>query len=306
MRAWRSVSICLAGGVAAIAMLLSIAPAAADPAGSASGTLRLDDQPTALTHAYVIEVNELPEMRFGDGPARYLTVLLTDRELPAERKPSELWAIQLSFEGGLRGVGVKIDPQTGAVMSGRTLLPQDELPQYFTVITMGPAPMVVLEGWAAAEGSVRGHLRTPEPMEVVNFEDRPGPAAFTFESDFEAEIIPAPKLVEELSGDAARQSPPAAALHRFAAAIATRDLAAVKETMAEGDAMRERVTAEDIEGMNAMLFQTASDPDGVLAEVSKIYLFDNDTAVAVISRGEDGATTFPLAAVDGDWKLGQP
>lgn len=287
---------------------LATATAWADMAGTADGALKLDDQPTALTHAYVIEVNEIPEMHFGDGPTRYLSVMLTDRPFPDGQKPSEMTAHQLSFTGNLRGVGLDVDPATGEVMNGRTLLPQAEGPQFFTVITMGAEPMVMLEDWAEAEGRLHGHVRTPEPMEVVNFDGDPNlPNAFTFEATFDAEIIAAPKLTETLEGDAARQGPHAEALGRFLEAIAAKDMAAIKDAVATGDPMRDQVTAEDIEMMNSMMFEDGQkQPADILAALTKIYLFDDGTAVVVLQHGENETSTFPLAQDSGTWKMGRP
>jgi hypothetical protein len=277
-------------------------------AGTADGALKLDDQPTALTHAYVIEVNEIPEMHFGDGPTRYLSIMLTDRPFPDGQKPSEMTAHQLSFTGNLRGVGLDVDPATGEVMNGRTLLPQAEGPQFFTVITLGAEPMVMLEDWAEAEGRLHGHVRTPEPMEVVNFDGDPNlPNAFTFEATFDAEIIAAPKLTETLEGDAARQGPHAEALGRFLEAIAAKDMAAIKDAVATGDPMRDQVTAEDIEMMNSMMFEDGQkQPADILAALTKIYLFDDGTAVDVLQHGENETSTFPLAQDSGTWKMGRP
>jgi hypothetical protein len=305
MRALRIASIVAAAlaGASLATAAAAISPAWAD---MADGALQLDDQPTALTHAYVIEVNEIPEMHFGEGPTRYLSVMLTDRPFPDGQKPSEMTAHQLSFTGSLRGIGFDVDPATGEVMSGRTLLPEAERPQYFTVITMGAEPMVVLEDWAEADGRLHGHVRTPEPLEVVNFDGGPGPTAFTFEANFEATIIPAPKVTGTLDGAAATESPQAEALRRFVEAIASRDLEQIKAALATGDPMRESLTTEDVEMMNSMMFGDGSDAAGVLADLTKVYVFDDGSAVVVLQHGDSGTTTFPMADDNGTWKMGQP
>jgi hypothetical protein len=247
-------------------------------------------------------------MQFGDGPSRYLTLLLVDRPLPEGRKPSDMTAHQLSFEGALRGIGLDINAETGEVMSGRTLLPQEERPQFFTVITMNTEPMVVLENWAEADGRLKGHLRTPEPMEVVNFDgSEGGPNSFTFEATFDAAIIMAPKVTETLEGDAARQGPYVDALGRFLEAIAAKDMAAIKDAVAADDPMREMMTADDVEMMNSMMFEDGQrQPADLLALITKIYVFDNGTAVAVLQHSDTETSTFPLKQDNGIWKLGQP
>lgn len=306
-RAFASAALWLNLCLGAAALALCPAAARADMAGTAEGALNLDDSPTALVHAYVVEEIEIPEMQFGDGPARTYNVLLTDRPFPEGFKPSGMAAHHLSFEGRLRGVGFEVDPETGAVMSGRTLLPAAEGPQFFTVIAMGTEPMVVLENWAEAGDRLRGHVRTPEPLEVVNFDGDPNlPAAFTFAATFDAAILRAPKLVETLEGDAARSSAQLSGLRRFIDAIAARDLEAIKAAVAAGDPMAEALTAEDVEMMNAMMFDSAENTDGVLANLSKVYVFDNGSAVVVLQHGEGGTTTFPLRDDGGTWKMGQP
>jgi hypothetical protein len=283
-------------------------PASADQAGTVQGALTLDDRPTPLTHAYVVEINELPEMQFGEGPARYLKLLLTDRPFPEGRRPSDMAAHQLAFEGALRGVGLDINAETGEVMSGRTLLPQAEGPQFFTVVTMNTEPMVVLEDWAEADGRLHGHVRTSEPMEVVNFDGDPNlPATFAFDATFDAAIIAAPKLVETLEGDQARQGPHAAAVQRFMEAIASKDLAAIKDAVATGDPMRDQLTAEDVEMMHGMMLEGGQrQPADLIALLTKVYVFDNESAVVVLRHGETETSTFPLKQDNGTWKMGQP
>ncbi len=309
MRTQRAAFACFAFGLsAALSASLSLAPAHAETAGTVSGALMLDDQPTPLTHAYVIEVNELPEMQFGDGPSRYLTLLLVDRPLPEGRRPSDMTAHQLSFEGALRGIGLDINAETGEVMSGRTLLPAAERPQFFSVVTINAEPMVVLENWKEADGRLSGHLRTPEPMEVVNFDGtEAGPSSFTFEATFDAAILMAPKVTETLEGDAARQGPQAAALQRFIEAIAAKDMAAIKEAVAADDPMREMLTAEDVEMMHAMMLDGGQrKPEDMLALLTKVYVYDNGSAVVVLKHSDTETSTFPLTQDDGAWKMGQP
>ncbi len=297
----------LAALAAGILLPTLAAPARADMAGTAEGALMLDDRPTALTHAYVIEVSEIPEMQFGDGPARTYSVLLTDRPFPDGQTPSDMAAHRLSFEGNLRGIGFEVNPETGEVSSGRTLLPEAEGPQFFTVITMNALPMVVLEDWAEADGHLRGHVRTPEPMDVVNFDGDPDlPAAFTFDATFDAAIIRAPQLVETLEGDAARQGPHAAAVLRFVEAIAAKDMAAIRDAVAAGDPMLDQLTEGDLEMMNSMMLEDGQmQPADMVALVTKVYVFDNASAVVVLQHSDTETSTFPLAQ-DGDgWKIGQ-
>lgn len=306
MHAQRAAVACLAFGLSAA---LSLPPAQAQTAGAVEGALMLDDQPTPLTHAYVIEVNELPEMRFGDGPSRYLTLLLVDRPLPEGRKPSDMTAHQLSFEGALRGVGLDINAETGEVMSGRTLLPAAERPQFFSVVTINSEPMVVLENWKEADGRLSGHLRTPEPMEVVNFDGSAGgPTSFTFEATFDAAIIMAPKVTQTLEGDAARQGPQAAALQSFMEAIAAKDMEAIRESVADDDPMREMLTAEDVEMMHTMMLDEGRrKPEDLLALITRVYVYDNGSAVAVLKHSDTETSTFPLTQqANGGWKMGQP
>jgi len=143
---------------------------------------------------------------------------------------------------------------------------------------------------------------------VVNFEGDPNlPKAFTFEATFDAGIIAAPKVTETLEGDAARQGPQVEALKRFLEAVAAKDMAAIKDAVATGDPMREQVTADDIEMMSSMMFEDGQkQPADILAALTKIYLFDNGTAIAVLQHSETETSTFPLADDNGTWKMGQP
>lgn len=290
----------------AAAMLIAPPAGLADEPGTADGALMLDDRPTALTHAYVIEVKELPEMHFGVGPMRYLKLLLTDRPFPDGQTPSDMLAHRLSFDGALRGVGFDIDSETGAVMSGRTLLPQEERPQFFSVVTLDTEPMVVLEDWAEAAGRLRGRVRTPAPLEVVNFDGAPGgPASFTVAATFDAPIVPAPVLAETIQGDAAKASPQAAIVRKFVRGVADGDAEAVRSVITADHPMQEMLTAEGLQQVRDMMVG-AQDPDAFLQQLSKVYVYDSGQAVVVFQSDTGGASTFPVVQRDGAWLMDMP
>src|SRR5258705_8318606 len=81
----------------------AMSPAIAADAGKADGSLRLDKAATVLTNAYAVEVVELPEMRMENAPERTIMVLLTDRPMPADRRVDDMAAMELAYNGQMRG-----------------------------------------------------------------------------------------------------------------------------------------------------------------------------------------------------------
>ncbi|MGH6880787.1 MAG: hypothetical protein ACREFM_07705, partial [Hypericibacter sp.] len=210
---------CASAGLAAMLLAGSVSsPAwAAGPGpGKADGTLRLDKAPTTLTQAYALEVVELPEMRMPNSPERTITLILTDRPLPG--RVDDMSAMEQAYNGQLRGLVIEIDPAAKTVVSGRTLIPQDELPQYFSM--SGDSSGVELTGFTDDKGIITGKIKTTAPMEVVNFDNKPGPKAYSFNVIFNAAVVPAPRLTATLEGDQAKASEQGQTLKRFLQAVA--------------------------------------------------------------------------------------
>jgi hypothetical protein len=278
------------------------APAGAAEPGAADGSLRLDQAPTALTHAYALEVVDLPEMRMEDWPERTITLILTDRPLPEGKRMDDMAATQLAIDGQMRGLVLEIDPATGQVRSGRTLLPQEELPQFFTVA--GDPPEVQLVGFAEdkAKGRIAGKVKTTAPMEVVNFDNKPGPKSFTFNVMFDVSVVPAPKLVETVEGDKAKASEQGQALKRFLEAVAAGDADALKATVTKDHPALTMLNPEEMAQIKEMIFTDGGSVDEIYGKLVKVYVFEN-SATALL-RHTDGWSSYPLALEDGTWKLG--
>jgi hypothetical protein len=279
-----------------------VSPAAAAEPGTADGSLRLDKAQTVLTHAYALEVVELPEMRMQDWPERTITLVLTDRPLPEGQRMDDMTATQLAIDGQMRGLVLEIDPATGQVRSGRTLLPQEELPQFFTV--GGDPPEVQLVGFAVdkAKGRISGKAKTTHPMEVVNFDNKPGPKTFTFNVMFDTSVVPAPKLVETIEGDKAKASEQGQALKRFLEAVAAGDADALKGAVIKDHPALTMLNPEGMAQIKEMLFTDGGSVDELYGKLVKVYVFDN--GATALLRQTDGWSSFPLALEDGKWKLG--
>jgi hypothetical protein len=270
--------------------------------GTADGSLRLDMAPTELTHAYALEVVELPEMRMQDWPERTITLILTDRPLPEGKRMDDMAATQLAIDGQMRGLVLEIDPATGQVRSGRTLLPQEELPQFFSVA--GDPPEVALVGFAEdkEKGRIAGKVKTTAPMEVVNFDNKPGPKTFTFNVMFDASVVPAPKLVATIEGDKAKASEQGQALKRFLEAVAAGDPDALKAAVTRDHPALTMLNPEGMVQIKEMLFTDGGSVDELYGKLVKVYVFDN--GATALLRHTDGWSSFPLALEDGKWKLG--
>ena len=287
--------------LALLAGAVGVSAKAAEP-GTADGSLRLDKAQTVLTHAYALEVVELPEMRMQDWPERTITLILTDRPLPEGKRMDDMAATQLAVDGQMRGLVLEIDPATGQVRSGRTLLLQDELPQFFSVA--GDPPEVALVGFALdkAKGRISGKVKTTAPMEVVNFDNKPGPKTFTFNVMFDTSVVPAPKLVETIEGDKAKASEQGQALKRFLEAVAAGDADALKGAVIKDHPALTMLNPEGMAQIKEMLFTDGGSVDELYGKLVKVYVFDN--GATALLRQTDGWSSFPLALEDGKWKLG--
>jgi hypothetical protein len=279
-----------------------LSPAVAAEAGEADGSLRLDKAPTALTHAYAFEVVDLPEMRMEDWPERTITLLLTDRPMPEGGRVDDMAAMELAYNGQMRGLVIEIDPATGKVRSGRTLLPQEELPQFFSVA--GDPPEVELAGFAEdkAKGTITGKVKTTSPMEVVNFDNKPGPKSYTFNIMFNASVVPAPKLTATIEGDQAKASAQGQALKQFLEAVAAGDPDALKAIVTKDHPALTMLNPEGMAQIKEMIFLEGGTVDDIYGKLVKVYVFEN-SATALL-RHTDGWSSYPLALEDGTWKLG--
>ncbi|MFZ5792594.1 MAG: hypothetical protein ACOY3L_18030 [Pseudomonadota bacterium] len=296
---------CAAIALALVAATVPLCPAAgAGEPGRAEGTLTLDRASVALTHVYAREILEIPEMRYPDWPARTITVILTDRPMPQNHRVSYTLAVELSFAGQMRGLMLEIDPATRTVRSGRTLVPDAERPQFFTVI--GDPPMVALEGFAedGAAGIVTARAWTRQPMEVVSFDDQPGPKSFTFDVSFTARIMPAPKLLETLEGEAAKASAPGQALKRFLEAVAAADPAAIRAAVISDHPALAMLDPGGLAQLKEMVLTGGASPDAAYGRLAKVYVYEN--GATVLLKEAEGWSSYLVAREDGTWKLGGP
>ena len=286
------------------AMLLAVAgspAAAAGPGpGKADGTLRLDKAPTNLTQAYAVEVVEIPEMRMPNSPERTITLILTDRPLPG--RVDDMSAMEQAYNGQLRGLVIEIDPATKTVVGGRTLIPQEELPQYFSM--SGDSAGVELAGFTEdkAKGTVTGKIKTTAPMEVVNFDNKPGPKTFSFNVVFNAALLPAPKLTATIEGDQAKASEQGQTLKRFLQAVSDGNPDALKAVVTKDHPALSMLNPEGMGQIKEMIFADGNNVDGIYGLLTKIYVYGQ--TATVLLRHPDGWSSYPLALEDGTWKMG--
>jgi hypothetical protein len=277
-------------------------PAFAAGGGKAAGTFRLDKTPTALTQAYAVEIVELPEMRVENAPERSIMLILTDRALPDSRRIDDMTAMEQAYRGQLRGLVLDIDPATSKVLSGRTLIPQGELPQFFTVA--GDPPPVALEGFVEdkTKGTVAGKVRTRAPMEVMNANGQPGPKTYEFDVAFTTPVIPAPKLTATIESDQARASEQARALKRFLQAVAAKDPNAIRATVVEDHPTLGMLDPAGLDSLKQMIFSDGDSVEDLYAMVTKVYVYEK--TATVLLRHPDGWSSYPLALEGGKWKMG--
>lgn len=268
--------------------------------GKADGTLRLDKAPTSLTQAYALEVVEIPEMRMPNAPERTITLILTDRPLPQGVRVDDMSAMEQAYNGQLRGLVIEIDPAAKTVVSGRTLIPQDELPQYFSL--SGDSSGVELAGFAEDKGTITGKLKTTAPMEVVNFDSKPGPKTYSFNVVFNAAVLPAPKLTTTIEGDQAKASEQGQTLKRFLQAVSDGNPDALKAIVTKDHPARAMLNPEGMGQIKEMIFADGNSVEGIYALLTKIYVYGQ--TATVLLRHPDGWSSYPLALEDGKWKMG--
>ncbi len=292
-------SACLAAMLLA-GSALSPAAAAGPGPGKADGTLRLDKAPTSLTQAYALEVVEIPEMRMPNSPERTITLILTDRPLPG--RVDDMSAMEQAYNGRLRGLVIEIDPAAKTVVSGRTLIPQEELPQFFSM--SGDSSGVELAGFAEdkAKGTITGKIKTTAPMEVVNFDNKPGPKTFSFNVVFNAALLPAPKLTATIEGDQAKASEQGQTLKRFLQAVSDGNPDALKAVVTKDHPALSMLDPQGMGQIKEMIFADGNNVDGIYGLLTKIYVY-GQTATALL-RHPDGWSSYPLALEDGKWKMG--
>jgi hypothetical protein len=279
--------------------------AAAQEAGKADGTFTLDAQATPLTHAYARGVRNIPEMRLEGTPETQVIVMLVDRALSAEMAVSDMAVSQIGLGGGVRGIVLRFDPGTGAILSGRTVLPEAEMPQFFTNVSDPEVAAALTEGFKLADGRLAARAYSPRPNEVFHPEGSEGPKSWQFDVSFEAPVTPAPKLVATLEGKAAQDSEPAAALRRFIDAVVAGDVAGARAGVVSNHPGLATLTPEGMGQMREMLLGGAPDSAAVMAELKKIYIYEA-SAVALFQGEANGTSTLPLAKENGAWKLGAP
>jgi hypothetical protein len=292
---------CLAFAVALLAGNGSM-PAFAAGTGKAAGIFRLDKAPTALTQAYAIEVVELPEMRAQDAPERSIMLILSDRPLPDGHRVDDMTAMEQAYRGELRGLALDNDPSAGKVLSGRTLIPQEEAPQFFTLA--GDPSSVALDGFVEdkAKGTVAGKVRTTSPMTVMSPGGQPSPKTYEFDVAFSAPVIPAPTLTATLEDDKAKASEPAQTLKRFLQAVDAKDPNAIRATVTRDHPTLGMLDPAGLGSLKTMIFADGDSVEELYAMVTKVYVFKN--TATVLLRHPDGWSSYPLALENGKWKMG--
>jgi hypothetical protein len=296
---------CASAWLAAMLLAGSVSPpalAAGPGPGQADGALLLDKTPTALTQAYALEVVEPPEMRMPNAPERMITLIFADRPLPAGGRFDDMIGMERAFKGQLRGLVLEIDPAAKTVLSGRTLIPQDELPQYFSLT--GNTTEVALTGFAEdkAKGMITGKITTTGPLEVVNFDNKPGPKTYSFNVIFNAAVAPAPKLTATLEGDKAKASEQGQTLKRFLQAVSDGNPNAIRAIVTKDHPALTMLTPEGLGQIKAMIFADGNSVDEIYALLTKVYVYGQTSTVLL--RHPDGWSSYPLALEDGKWKMG--
>jgi hypothetical protein len=139
-------------------------------------------------------------------------------------------------------------------------------------------------------------------MEVVNFDNKPGPKTFTFNVMFDASVVPAPKLVATIEGDKAKASEQGQALKRFLAAVAAGDAGGLKAAVTKDHPALTMLNPEGMAQIKEMVFAEGGGVDELYGKLVKVYVFEN--GATALLRHPDGWSSYPLALEDGKWKLG--
>lgn len=251
-----------------------------------------------LTHVFaVMEADKLEE-----GNKENVALLLSDKPLPESMRVSgdswAFWAAEQARAGALKGIIILINPETNVWTRGQFLSSQGMM--FYTHTSTEPEGRILrFEPAAAPNGQIAGKVSMKEPMGGL------GEGPWRVEAEFNAPVIPMPKVTAAISGAAALKSPQYKAVAEFLTACKKKDLEAIRMSM---DADSQVMLAEAVkqQGQKAALEMFAGMAEESLklktvevtvrGNVAEVKLSDN-------KPGERNEHALKVGLANGVWKL---
>jgi hypothetical protein len=265
-----------------------------------SGWLDGRGERVALEHVFAVVGEDLHK---GKGVTR-LEVFLSNEPVPEElRKASEewvFWASEQSREGSLRGVILYIDAETGEWNSGQ-YLSTNGLSFYSQSVSSPELSSLVFSPEEAAGGILSGTVSMKKAWEGLSESG----GAWRVEARFRCAVVVPEPVTGSLEGDEARASAPYQAVEAYFQACGTRDLGAIRRTMASSmQASLDEMAAQDKEGVLTMMEQMAEATRKMPAV--KVVVRGASADIEFSAPGEEcSAETIGAVLEDGVWKMGR-
>jgi hypothetical protein len=264
-----------------------------------SGWLDGRGERVALEHVFGV-VGE--DVRDGKRVPR-LEVFLSNEPVPAElRKASEewvFWASEQSREGSLRGVILYIDAESGEWNSGQ-YLSRNGLSFYSQSVSSPELSSLVFNAEEAAGGILSGTVSMKKAWEGLSESG----GEWRVEARFRCAVLVPEPITGSLEGDAARTSEPYKAVAAYFAACRSRDLGAIRRTMAGSmQASIDEMAAQDEEGVLTMMEQMAE--AALKMPAVKVVVRGASADIEFSASGEGySAETIGAVLEEGVWKMG--
>jgi hypothetical protein len=264
-----------------------------------SGTLDGRGESVFLEHVFAV----LGEDRHEGGRVPRLDVFLSNEPVPDElRRATEdwvFWASEQSREGSLRGIILYIDAETGEWNNGQ-YLSTNGLSFYSESGTSPELRSLVFTPEEAADGILGGTVSMTKPWEGISGSG----GDWSVEARFRCAVTVPESITDSLEGDEARQCEPYKAVEAYLQACLTRDLAAIRRTMASSMlASLDEMAAQDEDAALTMLEQMAEATFRMPAV--RVVVRGTSADIEFSDPGEEyTAETIGALREDGVWKMG--
>ena len=265
-----------------------------------SGWLDGRGERVPLEHVFAV-VGE--DLRKGKGVPR-LEVFLSNEPVPDELRKATgewaFWASQQSREGSLRGLVLYIDAETGEWNSGQ-YLSTNGLSFYSQTVSSPELSNLVFTPEEVAGGILGGTVSMKKPWEGFSASG----GDWRVEARFRCAVTVPEPISDSFEGDEARESEPYEALEAYFQACLTRDLAAIRGTMASSmHASLDEMAAQDKDGALTMMEQMAEAT--LKMPAVKVVVRGASADIEFSDPGEEFSTESMGAVLeDGVWKMGR-
>lgn len=256
---------------------------------SVTGTMQLDNETVTLTHVYARQSVPSPS----DTRPGHVIILMTDRPAPPEIRASRQAYYAAAREGRIRGALLVLEPDPRFVLFAPNGSYTDTaVPDVFD--------RIALSNLQRSATTVSGQLRTSEPGNL-DFGEPGSPATYRIDARFSAAITPAPQPQQTLSGDAARNTPQAAAAAESLRVIHNGTVADILAVLHSGYEMRAMLEGERSQEILQLARQMLPQPDRFLQTIQRMVVYD-DLTIITADDGE-GDVTVSLRRDGDSWKL---